>query len=235
MSWSAISRVEVPDGAFDAKVVLPAITPAPGLLVLQEIFGVNSYIEDVCHRLADMGYVAMAPDVFWRFRPGIVLEGRSEEVIAEAFGYGKRLDVPQAVADLRAALTHLRALPEVSTRVGVIGFCLGGTLAFLLAAEADPDVCISYYGAGVPGMIDRLDDVACPVLFHFGGDDPVISGARVAKVQAAAEGRPRVEVQVFPGAGHAFDNHRDQQGFAAEASSRAWLANETLLRATLPV
>ena len=235
MSWSATTDVQVVDGTFEAKLTFPARTPAPGVLILHEIFGIDSYIEDVAAKVAAMGYVAMAPEVFWRFGRGISLEGRSPEAIKEAMSYGRRLDVALATSDLLAAMRVLRERPEVSSKVAVVGFCLGGTLAFLLAAEGDPDLCISYYGAGVPGMISRLSDVTCPVLFHFGASDPVISPERVAAVQTAALSRPDVTVHVFDGAGHAFDNPRAGDGFSAAASAEAWSENEKLLRSILPV
>ncbi len=227
------SEVEVEDGSFRLHLAPPAGSSGPGVLVLHEIYGVNSYIEDVCRRLAGEGYVAAAPDLFWRVRPGIALEGRDPATIAEGLGYGKQLDFGKAVADLVACLAALRRLPEVRGEVGVVGFCLGGTLAYLLAAAGDPAVAVSYYGAGVPRMLDRLDEITCPVLFVFGGADPVITSERVAAVQAAAAGRTGVTVHVAEDAGHAFDNHTDPDGYDAEAAAAAWSLTSALLARTL--
>jgi carboxymethylenebutenolidase len=203
----------------------------PGMLVLQEIFGVNGYIEDVACELARLGVVALAPDVFWRTQPGLELDDRDPESVRHGLDLGKRLDMRQAVVDLQAALAHLHALPEVAgQRVGTVGFCLGGTLAFLLATtdDADLDLCVSYYGAGVPGAIDRLEKTRCPVAFIFGELDPVIPAERVARVAEAVKDRPATELHIVAGGGHAFHN-RNSAGYNAAAASSAWSTTERLI------
>ncbi len=215
--------VPAPDeGSFEGHCAVPDAGRGPGILLIQEIFGVNDYIRAVADRLALLGYVVLAPNVFWRIRPGVALDGDTEDGLADGLALGQQLDVPAAVRDLAAALDHLRGLDEVDGPVGAVGFCLGGTLAYLLAAAADPDAVVSYYGSGVPGALDRLDDIDAPLLCHFGGADPYIARDDVDRVAAAAQDRPGVDVRVHEGAGHAFDNHESTRFSMPRPAVAAW-------------
>lgn len=134
------------------------------------------------------------------------------------------------------ALRTLRELPEVSEgQAGVLGFCLGGTLAFGTAIEGDPDVAVCYYGSGIPGMLDYADRIACPVLFHFGGADPYIPREQVDAVGAFAASKRSMECHVQEGAGHAFDNHASPMFHQPEPAARAWEITREFLARTLPV
>ena len=166
------------DGEMGMEVWVPDAGSGPALLVIQEIFGVGPYIRAVAERLATAGYVVGAPDVFWRFAPGWEA-GHDEAGLTSSMQQAGNLDPGKAVGDCVAAVEHLGGLAETVGRPGVLGFCLGGTLAFGVAIEDGPSVCVSYYGSGVPGMLDRLDDVACPTIFHFGNDDAYIPGVGV--------------------------------------------------------
>ena len=154
-------------------VWVPDAGHGPGILLIQEIFGVGPYIVAVAERLADAGYVVGAPDVFWRFAPNWVT-GHDEEGLAASMGQVGNLNFDQAIQDCVVAIDHLAGLPEVdaSQRPGVLGFCLGGTLGFAVAIADSPSVCVSYYGSGVPSMIAAIDEVQCPTLFHFGVPTP---------------------------------------------------------------
>jgi carboxymethylenebutenolidase len=121
-----------------------------------------------------------------------------------------------------ATLAHLRALPEVTGKAGALGFCLGGSLAYGLAAVADPDAVVSFYGSAVPDQLDLLDRITCPLQFHFGGQDPYIPRDAVARVEAAVAGRPNVEIHVQEQAGHAFHNHAAPMFHHPEAAATAW-------------
>jgi carboxymethylenebutenolidase len=231
-----VERVPTPDGEFDAHVVLPESGSGPGIVVLQEIFGVGDYIKEAADRLAGLGYVALAPDLYWRIEPGIEVD-HDEAGLRRAFGVSQQLDHSLAVQDSIAALNTLRGLPEVAEaagKAGVLGFCLGGTLAFGVAIEGDPDIAVCYYGSGIAGMLDRGDRVACPVLFHFGGADPYIPREQVDAVCAFAESRPGMECHVQEGAGHAFDNHESPMFHQPEPAARAWEITREFLARTLP-
>jgi carboxymethylenebutenolidase len=235
---AATSRVEpvrTADGELDAHVVLPESGSGPGMIVLQEIFGVGGYIKGAAERLAGLGYVALAPDLYWRIEPGIALD-HDEEGLGRAFETSQQLDPGLAVKDAIDALATLRELPEVTGgKAGVLGFCLGGTLAFGVAIEGDPDVAVCYYGSGIPGMLDRGGEIRCPVLFHFGGQDPYIARDQVDRVQAFADRREGMECHIQPDAGHAFDNHDAPMFYQPEPAARAWDITREFLARTLPV
>ena len=166
---TATKTISVPCdiGSMNMHVWVPEAGSGPGLVLIQEIFGVGAYIRAVAERLAAAGYVVGAPDVFWRFAPGWE-QGHDEAGLTASIEAMGKLDMGSAVADCVAAVSTLAELEEVSGTPGVIGFCLGGTLAYAVAVNDEPSVCVSYYGSGVPSMLDQIDHVTCPTLFHFG-------------------------------------------------------------------
>jgi carboxymethylenebutenolidase len=226
-------RIETRDGAFDGHLALPAGGSGPGLLLLHEIFGVNDYVRDGAQRLAGLGYVVLAPDLFWRTQPG--LELRSDEAGVQAgMAAAAQLDIAAAVTDAIAALEALRALPEVpGGATGVVGFCLGGTLAYAVAAGADPNVAVIYYGSGIPRALDRASAITCPTIMHWGGADPYIPRAEVDAVAAMAAARDNIECHVHEGAGHAFDNPAPMF-LNAGARAAAWELTAAFLARELP-
>ena len=234
MSRSRVESVQTPDGAFDLTVWLPAAGIGPGLLLIQEIYGVSDYIRAVGEDLAGLGYVVAAPDLFWRLKPGYQA-AHDEAGLAESLELGSRFDAEQGVADAAAALAHLRSLPEVDGGLGVIGFCLGGSIAFFLAAQGGLDAVVSFYGSDVPGHLELLEQIDSPLQFHFGGSDPYISRDQVAAVEQAAAGRDNVEMHVEEDAGHAFHNRKAPMFYVPEPAARAWQRTEEFLRRHLPV
>jgi carboxymethylenebutenolidase len=226
--------VRTADGELYAHVVLPESGSGPGIVVLQEIFGVGGYIKEAAERLAGLGYVALAPDLYWRIERGIAFD-HDEEGMGRAFETVQQLDVPLAVSDSIDALRALRELPEVTDgKAGVLGFCLGGTLAFGVAIDGDPDVAVCYYGSGIPGMLDRAEEIPCPVLFHFGGQDPYIPRDQSEAVCAFAATHADMECHIQPDAGHAFDNHDAPMFYQPEPAARAWKITGDFLARTLP-
>lgn len=200
--------------------------------MLQEIFGVGEYIEAVCERLAEAGYAAAAPDVFWRFAPGWRAE-HDEAGLAASFEKVGQLDFEQAIADCSMALQALGHQPDVAGRPAVLGFCLGGTLAWGVAAAGDPSCCVSYYGSGVPSMLGLADRVQCPVMFHFGNADPYIPNEGVEAVNELVGSRPAFVLNV-ENAGHAFDNHVAPQFHVEAAANAAWAKTIAFLERNLP-
>lgn len=219
-------------GEMDLFVWLPPSGSGPGIVLVQEIFGVGPYIRSVAERLASAGYVVGAPDVFWRFAPGWAA-GHDEEGLTASMQQVAHLDPAAAVGDCLAALDVLGGLDEVQGAPGVLGFCLGGTLAFGVAAHGDPSVCVSYYGSGVPGMLDVLDQVTCPTLFHFGNADAYIPNEGVDAIAEAIAGRPGFVLNVEH-AGHAFDNHESEMFHDAPAAAAAWAKTMAFLGEHLP-
>jgi carboxymethylenebutenolidase len=235
MSSSRTQTIEMPDGgAMDAYLALPQAGAGPGLLVVMEIFGVGDYIRGACDRLADLGYVAMAPDLYRRTHPRVQF-GKGQEALQEALAAAGALDMPGAIEDALVALTALRALPEVRGQTGVVGFCLGATIAFGVAIGGDPDALVAYYGSGIPAMLDDADRVACHAVFHFGARDPYIPLEQSQRVADFAASRPGWEVHIQPDGGHAFDNWDNPIFHQPEPAARAWELTRAFLARTLPV
>ncbi len=227
--------IAMPDGGeMGAYLALPESGSGPGLLVLMEIFGVGTYIRRAAERLAELGYVAMAPDLYRRTQPGLELEHDQEGLQAATAALG-RLDVPGAVQDSVVALEHLRGLPEVDGRAGVVGFCLGGSIAYFAAARAEPDVAVAYYGSAIPDALDQGDQIGCPILFHWGAEDGYIPLEQAQVVAGAAAERPDWESHIQPDGGHAFDNHDSEMFYRPAAAERAWGLTAEFLARELPV
>ncbi len=190
--------------SFDAFLARPPAGHGPGLVLFQEIFGVNEHIQAVAEQYALDGFVVLAPDVFWRQQRRVEL-GYVGEERQRGIALAGAMKPDEAVADTRASVAALRARPEVGTgKVGAIGYCMGGRLAFLAAATAGVDAAIAYYGGGIHDNLDRAAGINCPVLFHYAEHDDHISAAAVEKVRSAMRGKP-FELHVYPGAMHGFN------------------------------
>ena len=227
-------RVTVPTdaGQMPAHLWTPASGTGPGLLLLQEIFGVSAYIQRRGADLAEGGYVVLAPELYWRLDAGPVDES-APGAIEEAMGRAQRLDWPTTVADAVVALRDVRG--RASGGTGVIGFCFGGGLAFNVAAVEEPDALVSYYGSGIPGLLDLAPRVTAPSLHHFGTADSYLDAATVATVrEAVTAGGATVEFELYEGADHAFDND-DFMLHHPEASELAWQRTLAFLARELPV
>ncbi|GAA3117807.1 dienelactone hydrolase family protein [Nonomuraea salmonea] len=227
-------RITAHDGTFDVRTWLPETGSGPGILLIQEIYGVGPYIEKVAGELASRGYVVAAPDLFWRIRPHWLGE-HTEEGTAASIELARDFDLPQGVADCALTVAHLRAMPEVRGGVGALGFCLGGTVAFMLATKVGLAAVLSFYGSAVPestGLMERID---APLLLVFGGADPFISRDRVAVVEEAARSRPNVVMHIEEEAGHAFHNSEAPMFHHPEAAERAWAVALDFLDRQLPV
>ncbi|MFA1551895.1 dienelactone hydrolase family protein [Actinomadura chokoriensis] len=221
-------KVVVPDGEFDLRVWGER---GPGILLVQEIFGVGEYMEAVAEDLVALGYVVAAPDMFWRIEPNWTTV-HNEEALPKGMSMVSQFDWEKGVEDAKAALEVLKGLPEVG-KVGVLGFCFGGTLAYLLAAQADVDSLVSFYGSGVPGALEQLDAIRAPVQFHFGGADAYIPREVVAQVEQAVAGRANMEIHVQEDGGHAFHNRKAPMFHQPEPAERAWRLTEDFLGRTL--
>ena len=191
-------------GTFDAYLALPPAGTGPGLVLFQEIFGVNAHIRAVAEQYALDGFVVLAPDVFWQQERRVDLgyDGadmtRALELMTAADGAGLMRDVQDSVAALRAR-------PEVAGRkVGAFGYCMGGRLAYAAAATAGVDAAVAYYGGGIQNQLDLALRITCPVLFHYGALDAHIPPAAVESVRAAMDGKP-AQIHVYPNADHGFN------------------------------
>jgi carboxymethylenebutenolidase len=213
-------RVNSTDGEFDAYCAVPDGGSGPGVLVFQEIFGINDNMRDLADRLATAGYVAIVPDMFWRLEPRF--ERKDESGMGDAFAMIQKYDFSWAVPDIQATHAHLVGMDACTGKVGAVGFCFGGTLAYLAAAVTDIGAAVSYYGSGTNDQLGLIDQITCPLLFHYGNDDPFIPEEKVVEVEQAAEGRANVEVLRYEGAGHAFSNNDAPSMYNADAAALAW-------------
>ena len=191
-------------GGIDAYLALPPGGRGPGLLLLQEIFGVNEHIRAVAEQYALAGFVVLAPDVFWRQAPRVEL-GYEGEDRQRGVALAGALQPAELQADLQAAVAALRARPEVAgSKIGAIGYCLGGRLAYNVAALTDVDAAVAYYGGGIAGQLALASKVSCPIQFHFAASDAHIPPEAVAAVRAAFAGK-QAEVHEYPGSLHGFN------------------------------
>ena len=222
MTTTVTSRwIDIPAGtdSFQGYLALPKTGTGPAVIILQEIFGVNAHIRSVADQYAADGYVALAPDVFWRTQPRVELgyEGADRQKAMELL---QKTGVEQAVADVGAAAQALRALPEVSGKVAAIGYCFGGRLAYLAAAQGAIDVGVAYYGGCIQTQLDKADSIKVPMQFHYGELDAHIPPSAVGEVRERFTGRNDAEVHVYPNADHGF-NCGDRASYNAQASALA--------------
>jgi carboxymethylenebutenolidase len=200
-SWTTITGSA---GSFDAYLALPLAGRGPGLLLLQEIFGVNEHIRTVAEQYALDGFVVLAPDVFWQQQRRLDI-GYTADDIQRGRALAMVADKAALQRDLADAVKHLRARPEVQGRgVGAFGYCMGGRLAYLAAATAGVDAAVAYYGGGIQDMLDLAPRIACPMQFHYGALDANIPLSAVDKVRAAMAGKP-ADVYVYDKADHGFN------------------------------
>ncbi|PKW26958.1 dienelactone hydrolase family protein [Phycicoccus duodecadis] len=226
------TEVTTPDGAMPAHLWLPESGRGPGILLLQEIFGVSAYIRRRAQDLADLGYVVLAPQIFWRLGVDEIANGPS--MLEDAMAVVGRLDWDSAVSDARAALRALRERPETTGGTGVVGFCFGGGLGYAVVAGEPADALVSFYGSALPGITEAVPSVTTPSLHHFGEDDAYIPMDVVRTIRERVSGGGSVDFHTYPGADHAFDND-DFVNHDPQASAAAWATTESWLREHLPV
>jgi carboxymethylenebutenolidase len=190
-------------GSFKAYLATPEKGSGPGIVLLQEIFGINAYIRGVADYYAEEGYVVLAPDLFWRIEPGIEL-GFTDADRQKAFAYREKFDVEKSVDDIGASIAALKALPEMKGKIGAIGFCLGGLLAYLSASRLGVDCAVSYYGVGIEKALGEADKIKCPMVLHIAEKDRWTPPEVVGAIKQTFEHRPEVESYVYPGVDHAF-------------------------------
>lgn len=209
------------DGRFAAYVAQPAGEAKAAIVVIQEIFGINAGIRRKCDQLAETGYLAIAPDLFWRLEPGLELDPDIPEQFQAALGWMGKFDQDQGVRDIEATIRAARAMVD-GGKVGAVGYCLGGRLAYMTAARTDIDASIGYYAVGIDGLLGEKHAIAKPLMLHIAGNDHFVSEEVREKMHAGLDDHPKVTLHDYPGVDH---------GFATEFGKRrvddaAKLANE---------
>lgn len=198
------------DGSFPAYCAKPEGKPKAAIIVIQEIFGVNPGIRKKCDDWAIAGYLAIAPDLFWRLEPGIELDADVPDDFQQAIGLMGKMDQNLAIADIEASIHESRA--QISGgKVGCVGYCLGGRLAFMTAARTDVNASVGYYGVGIDGLLGEKHAIAHAVLLHIPKDDHFVGPEAQAAMHAGLDDHPKVVLYDYPGLDH---------GFAAEMGQR---------------
>ncbi|HOB12690.1 MAG TPA: dienelactone hydrolase family protein [Novosphingobium sp.] len=215
------------DGTIPAYVARPAGTAKGAVIVIPEIFGVNPGIRQKADKWAEQGYLAVAPDIFWRFAPGVELNPDVEAELNEAFGYFQRYDPADGVYDIESTIRWIRA--EGVAKVGCAGYCLGGRIAYMAAARTDIDAAVGYYGVMIDTMLDEAHHIANPLLLHIAGADQFVSPEAQAAMHAGLDDHPRVTLYDYPGMPHGFaaemgDRRHDAEAELADSRTEAFLA-----------
>lgn len=188
--------------SFGAYTSEPERPNGQAVIVLQEIFGVTRHIREVADRFAQDGYLACAPDLFWRMEPGVQLS-HSKEDMARAMGFLERYRDEDGLEDIASTAAHLRARPGFAGKVAVAGLCLGGKLAYLAATLPSVDASVAFYGVGIEQRLEKAGALRCPLMLHFGDQDRYVPQAARSQIEQAVQGRG-VEMHVYPGADHGF-------------------------------
>lgn len=214
--------IDAPDGRFTAYVAKPRVTPAPGLLVIQEIFGVNQVMRETCDSYAEKGYLAMCPDLFWRLEPNVQLTDKTDAEWQKAFDLMGRFDVDQGVADLTTALHALRGMEACTGKAASVGYCLGGKLAFLMATRSDAEANVAYYAVGLDTLLHEAHTITRPLLMHMATEDKFVPKDAQARIREGLADHEMVRIFVYAGNDHAFARAGGEHYDPAAAS----LANE---------
>ena len=191
-------------GSFSAYLAEPKSGKGAGVLVIQEIFGVNKVMRQISDELAAQGYFALCPDIFWRQEPGVQLTDQTDAEWARAFGFFKGFDEAKGISDLKASLAHLREVKGCTGKVGTVGYCLGGRLVYLMAARSDADCNVSFYGVGIENNLDEAKNIKKPTILHIAEKDSYVPPEARAKIKAALQCHPHVTIHTYAGQEHAF-------------------------------
>lgn len=217
--------IKGPDGDFAAYVARPKADRAPAVVVIQEIFGVNAVMRQTCDSLADQGFLAVCPDLFWRIEPGIDITDQTQAEWKRAFELFNAFDVDMGVRDIRATIDQVRQDGACTGKVGAVGYCLGGLLAFLTAARTDSDASVGYYGVNIEARTAEADKLAHPLMLHIAEEDQFVPKPAQALVIGALKNHPQVELHCYPGRDHAFARPGGEHYHEADAT----LANQRTL------
>ena len=218
-------------GEFDGYLALPASGYGPGIVVLQEIFGVNAYMRSVADWYAAHGFVALCPDLFWRIERGVQLTDKGDDLL-KAFSFYQEIDEAKAVEDSAAALEFLRKNSVCNGRVGAVGFCMGGNLAYLLSTRFKPDCAVGYYGVSIEKTLDEAGNLTNPVLLHIAQEDKYCPPEAQAEIHATLDPNPLVTIHDYPGLNHAF-GRTDGEHYNAAAAELANLRSLEFLVSNL--
>lgn len=226
-----MTEINIPtaDGqSFKAYVAVPEITPAPAVIVIQEIFGVNQGIREKCDWLASQGFLACSPDLFWRIEPEIELSDKVPEELERAFELFGQFDIENGITDIKTTRHVLKGHAQGNGKVGCLGYCLGGKLAYLTACRTEIDASVGYYGVGIEELLVEANKIEQPLLLHIAEEDGFVPKEAQEKIKAMLEDNNRVQIHSYPGVDHAFtrvggDNYDPEAAEMADSSTIEFL------------
>ena len=218
------TTITTADGPFSAYVARPAGAPRGGLVIIQEIFGVNAVMRDIADRYAKEGYIAVCPDLFWRIEPGVDITDKTQAEWDKAFSLYGKFDVDTGVDDIQATITHMRA-HFGAEKIGAVGFCLGGLLAFLTGTRTDADAAVGYYGVGIEGMVGEAEKLTAPLMLHIATKDQFVPPPAQTVIHEALDAHRLITIHDYAGQDHAFAREGGEHYDKASAD----LANERTL------
>jgi carboxymethylenebutenolidase len=210
--------IHSPDGAFHAYVARPAKLPAPAVVVLQELFGVNADIRATCDELAAQGLIAIAPDLFWRQEPDVDLDVNSETAWQHGLRLYSAFDRDAGVRDVKETVRVAAELTGSTGKVALLGYCLGALMVFITAARSEVDAAVAYHGGDTEKYLGEVGGLKAPLLMHLGEEDEFISKAAQAEIKVALAGKKNATVYSYPGQRHAFSRHNGAHYNAAAAA-----------------
>jgi carboxymethylenebutenolidase len=198
--------IDASDGAdaFRAYFAMPQAGSGPGIVLLHTAFGLDRHMRDMADFYAEEGYVVICPDLYWRIEPGVEL-GQNEADRERMLTLYQKFDRTAALADIARSVSALRGRRECTGKIGAIGFCLGGGLAYRAAAQSDFDCAVAYYGVGIEAALDLAPRIACPMVLHFAENDDYVPASAVAQIREAFAGCPDIQIHTYPGARHGFN------------------------------
>jgi carboxymethylenebutenolidase len=196
--------IRTPDGAMGGYLAAPSNARGPGLVVIQEIFGVNAVMRDLADGFAAHGYVALVPDLFWRIQPGVQLTDKTKAEWDKAFALMNAFDPDKGVADIQASIDFLRKNDAVTGKVGAVGYCLGGLLAYLTAARTDADASVGYYGVNIQKKLDEAKSIRKPLMLHIAGKDGFTPPDAQKEIVDGLKSNSHVTIHTYPEMDHAF-------------------------------
>ena len=211
-----------PDGNFSAYIASPKTGAGPGIVVIQEIFGVNAVMRGIADDLAAQGFFAIVPDLFWHIEPNIQLTDQSPAEWKRAFELYQAFNVDNGIKDIQATISHLRKMPGLTPRIGCVGYCLGGLLAYLTGTRTNIDASVAFYGVGIDSKTGEKSNIKKPMMLHLAEKDQFVPPSAQAKIVEDLKHEPEIQIHVYPGVDHAFARNGGQHYDKAAAD----LANQ---------
>jgi len=204
MAGQRVSIKAKDGGSFGGYLASPGSDRGPGIVLIQEIFGVNKVMRDIADGVASRGFFALVPDLFWRLKPSVELSDQNEADWKEAFSLLQGFDMDKGVEDIQATINHLRSTKGVTGKVGTMGYCLGGQLAYLSSTRTDTDASVGYYGIQIENSLDEAGKIKKPLLLHIAEGDEYVPPPAQQKIKDALKQNPLVTIYSYAAVNHAF-------------------------------